>query len=129
MNDYSLAESDSVEEIGRRAKRLRQLMGMTLEQVASKAGVNKREVEELEKGHTTSLAATLAIHRILSSETVGETLFTRPRFSSIDEVEAFEQRRLAGLGMAGDVNASSNAEFYSGEWARPYRSITISCDG
>jgi transcriptional regulator with XRE-family HTH domain len=129
MNDYSLAESDSVEEIGRRAKRLRQLMGMTLEQVASKAGVDECEVEALENGNTTSLAATLDIHRILSSETVGETLFTHPRFSSIDEVVALEQRRLAGLGMAGDANASPFAEFYSGEWARPYPSININCDG
>lgn len=96
MAEYYLAGRGSCTEIGLRAKRLRQLLGLTIEEVAIKAGVEKKEVENLENGAITSLSAALEVHQILSSEKVGETLFTRPRLTNIDEVEAFEQRRIIG---------------------------------
>lgn len=96
MTNYNLAVPESVTEIGRRAMRLRVLLGKTTMQVATEAAVEEREVSALEEGGTISLAATLAIHRVLSTDSGGDTLFTRAKLQSIDEVEAFERRRLAG---------------------------------
>ncbi|MEN2746062.1 helix-turn-helix transcriptional regulator [Sphingomonas sp. T9W2] len=94
MMDYSLPAPESVVEIGHRAKRLRELLGMTLEQVAARAFVAREEVLALESGGGVRLDAALAIHDVLSVNGVGANLFTRPRLRSIDEVEAFEHRRL-----------------------------------
>lgn len=94
MTDYSLPAPESIAEIGRRAGRLRDLLGMTVEQVAAQASIPTAEVRALEEGGAVRLDAALAIHDVLSADAAGANLFTRPRFSSIDEVEAFERRRL-----------------------------------
>ncbi len=95
MNNYSLPNAGSISEIGRRAKHLRTLLGLTIDQVADAAGVNPNEVSAMEAGEAISLASALALHRVLSTDGVGETLFIRPRLRNIDEVEAFERRGLA----------------------------------
>lgn len=94
MTDYSLPTPESIGEIGRRARRLRDLLGMTAEQVAAEASVPTGEVLALEEGGAVRLDAALAIHGVLSADAAGAALFTRPRLRSIDEVEAFERRRL-----------------------------------
>ena len=97
MTDYSLPEPGNVVEIGRRAKRLRDLLGMSVEATATAAGVAEEDVAALEAGDAVALAAALAIHQVLSTDAAGAILFTRPRLRSIDDVEAFERRRLASL--------------------------------
>lgn len=94
MMDYSLPAPESVAEIGRRARRLRDLLGMTVEQVAAEASVATGEVFALEAGEAVRFDAALAIHNVLSTDAAGAALFTRPRLRSIDEVEDFERRRL-----------------------------------
>lgn len=94
MTDYSLPAPESIGEIGRRAERLRDLMGMTVEQLAAEASVAEEDVQALEAGAAVRLDAVLAIHAVLSSDVIGASLFTRPKFWSIDDVVAFEQRRL-----------------------------------
>lgn len=69
---------------------------MTIGQLATEAEVTPREIEALESGGDVSLVAALAIHRVLSGEGAGDTLFTQPRLRSIDEVEAYERRRRGG---------------------------------
>lgn len=96
MANYSLPEPSSETEIGRRAKRLRDLRCLTPDQVASQASVDVGDVVALESGGEVSLAAALAIHCVLSSESFGDALFHHPRLTSIDEVEEFERRRLQG---------------------------------
>lgn len=92
--DYSLPTPESISEIGRRARRLRTLLGMTPEQVAAAASVTAEEVFALEDGADVRLGSVLAIHSVLSSDAAGADLFIRPKMRSIDEVVAFEQRRL-----------------------------------
>ena len=92
--DYSLPSPDSIGEIGRRARRLRDLLGMTAEQVAAEASVSTEDVLALETGMAVHLDVALAIHDVLSSDAVGEAFFTRPKLRNINEVEAFERRRL-----------------------------------
>lgn len=96
LTDYSIPETDDRNAIGSRARRLRDLLGMTFGQLASEAKVAESDVEALENGDDVSLAAVLAIHCVLSGEGAGDALFVRPRLQSIDEVEAFEKRRLGG---------------------------------
>lgn len=95
MINYRLPELGSAIEIGRRAKHLRILLGLTIDQVADAAEVGPTDVTAMEAGKTIALANALAIHKVLSIEDVGELLFTRPRLRNLDEVEAFERRRLA----------------------------------
>ncbi|HEV7314058.1 hypothetical protein [Sphingopyxis sp.] len=95
MVSYSIPLPSDPTEIGKRAQRLRSLLGMSVSDVASEAGVNDGDVIRLEQGSDVSLVAALAIHRVLSGELVSEVMFTRPRLKTIDEVEAFEARRLA----------------------------------
>lgn len=95
MNNYSLPNAGSAIEIGRRAKQLRTLLGLTIDQVADAAEVSSQNVSAMEEGKAVPLATALAINKVLSTEDVGEMLFNRPRLRNIDEVEAFEQRRLA----------------------------------
>lgn len=94
MTDYNLPAPESIAEIGHRARRLRELLGMTAEQLAAQASVPTGEVIALETGGGVRLDTALLIHRVLSSDAVGATLFVQPRLRSIDEVEAYEQRRL-----------------------------------
>lgn len=95
MIDYSLPKAGSATEIGRRARHLRTLLGLTIDQVANAAKVEPNDVSAIEAGKKVELSSALAIHQVLSSEDVGEALFTRPRLRNIDEVEAFERRRLS----------------------------------
>lgn len=95
MVSYSILAPSDPTEIGKRARRLRSLLGMSVSDVASEAGVNDGDVISLEQGSNVSLVAALAIHRVLSGEIISEAMFTRPRLKTIDEVEAFEARRLA----------------------------------
>lgn len=95
MTDYSLPSPESMAEIGARAKRLREHLGMTPEEVAARASIPREAVLQLEAGGGVRLDAALAIHGVLSNDAAGAGLFTTPRLSSIDAVEAFEQRRLA----------------------------------
>ncbi|MBR0553754.1 helix-turn-helix transcriptional regulator [Stakelama marina] len=95
MTEYSITESGSLSDIGRRARRLRDHLGMTIDQVAAEARVEKRDVTNLERDADVALGTALAIHEVLSGNGPGDTLFTQPRLRSIDEVEAFEKRRLA----------------------------------
>lgn len=94
MTDYSLPAPESASEIGRRARRVRELLGMTAEQVAADAAVSEAHVLALEEGGEVPLAAALAIHGMLTSDNAGAELFVRPKFRTIDEVVAFERRRL-----------------------------------
>lgn len=95
MINYSLPKAGNAIEIGRRARHLRTLLGLTIDQVADAAEVGSTDVSAMEAGKTVALATALAIHKVLNIEDVGEMLFTRPRLRNIDEVEAFERRRLA----------------------------------
>jgi len=95
MIEYAIPEPGSLKDIGRRAQRLRDLLGMTIDQVAAEARVEACDVTNLEQSADVALGAVLAIHRVLSGDGVGDMLFIRPRLRSIDEVEAFEKRRLA----------------------------------
>lgn len=95
MTDYAIPGPEDLNAIGLRALRLRDLLGMTVGQLATEARVAEHDVEALENGANVSLAAALAVHRVLSGDEVGGTLFTRPRLRSIDDVEAVERRRLA----------------------------------
>lgn len=95
MTDYSLPAPESMAEIGARARRLRDFLGMTAEEVAARASIPRESVLQLEAGGAVRLDAALAIHGVLSSDAAGAALFTMPRLSSIDEVEAFERRRTA----------------------------------
>lgn len=95
MTNYSLQKPGSPVEIGKRAKRIRLLLGMTTGQAAAAAGVAPNDLSAMEAGKDVSLAAALAIHAVLSTDEVGEALFTRPRLRNIEEVEEFERRRLA----------------------------------
>lgn len=95
MVEYSLPKAGNATEIGRRAKRLRTLLGLTIDQVANAAKVEPNDVSAMEAGKTVALSSALAIHKVISSEDIGEMLFTCPRLRNIDEVEAFERRRLA----------------------------------
>ncbi len=94
MINYSLQKPGSPVEIGKRAKRIRLLLGMTIDQAADAAGVSPNELSAMEAGEDVSLAAALAIHAVLSTGEVGEALFTRPRLRNIEEVVEFERRRL-----------------------------------
>ncbi len=95
MVSYSIPAPSDPTEIGKRAQRLRSLLGMSVSDVASEAGVNDSDVIGLEKGSDVSLVAALAIHRVLSGERVAEEMFVRPKFKTIDEVVSYEARRLA----------------------------------
>lgn len=94
VTGYSVPGSDDGKSIGIRARQLRELLGMTFGQLAAQAKVTERDVEALENGEDVSLTSALAIHHVLSGEGAGDALFTSPRLRSIDEVEAFEKRRL-----------------------------------
>ena len=94
VTDYIVPDLGDKMEIGLRARRLRDLLGMTAGQVASEARVEEHDVIALEQCMDVSLQAALAIHGVLSTQGVGDTLFTRPRLRTIDEVHAFESRRL-----------------------------------
>jgi|GEM_PF-2521702 len=95
MANYTIPEPGCPSEIGARARRLRNLLGMTVSEVAQQAHVEDHHVNCLEDGLAVSLSAALAIHQVLSAERLDEALFTRPRLRTIDEVENFEKRRLA----------------------------------
>ena len=94
MTDYSLSGPESIGEIGRRARRLRNLLGMTTEQVAAEASVTTEEVLALEGGSAVQFDSALAIHYVLSSNVAGAELFIRPKLRNIDEIVAFERRRI-----------------------------------
>ena len=95
MTDYSIPDLDDPKAIGSRARRLRDLLGMTIDQLANKAKVAASEVEALERDGNVTLSTALAIHKVLSGASNAETLFTRPRLRNLDEAEAFEKRRQA----------------------------------
>lgn len=92
--EYDIPGPDDLSVIGGRARRLRELLDMTIGRLANKAGVTEHQVRALENGGAVTLATTLAIHHVLSGDGAGENLFSHPRFRSIDEVVAYEKRRL-----------------------------------
>ena len=95
MVNYGIAAPSDPVEIGKRARRLRNLIGMSVSDVAREARVNDGDVISLEQGLDVALAAALAIHHVLSGEGVAEEMFIRPKFKNIDEVVAYEERRRA----------------------------------
>lgn len=94
MANYDIPDSASLEEIALRAQRLRNLLGMSVSEVASQGNVSEEDVRNLEQGTDVSFKSALAIHRVLSASNL-EHLFDRPKFRSIGEVENFERRRLS----------------------------------
>ena len=94
MTEYDIPSPEDPAAIGTRAKMIRDLVGLTVSQLAAQAGVSDHDVEALESGSSVSLAAALAIHRVLSGEGSAAALFARPKLRNIDEVEAFEKLRL-----------------------------------
>lgn len=96
MRDYTLPNAGDPREIGRRARRIRELLGLTADEVARRAEVHSRDVSALEDGADLGFAAAIAIHRVLSVDAIEEEMFKVPRFRNLDEAEAFENRRLAG---------------------------------
>jgi transcriptional regulator with XRE-family HTH domain len=94
MNSYFIPDTDSAQAIGERAERLRRLLGYNLEEVAAKASVAVEHVSALEKGEDIPLSSAIALHKVLSTGDLGEVFFSSPKFSTIEDVKAFERRRL-----------------------------------
>lgn len=94
MANYNIPDPASLEEIALRAQRLRNLLGMSVSEVASQGNVSEEDVKNLEQGSELSFKSALAIHKVLSAGNL-EHLFDHPKFRSISEVKNFESRRLS----------------------------------
>lgn len=94
MSIYFIPETDSLEAMASRAKRLRELLGYDLEGMALKAGVPVADAIALENGEDIPLSSAIALHKSLSMGDLGEVFFSSPKFNTIEEVKAFERRRL-----------------------------------
>ncbi len=98
MNEYMLelvgpedAEITSAD-LGRRAARLRDALGMTPEQAADKAGIQTSVYLSFESNGEASVSEMLAIHHALSRGGL-EELFSTPRFHDIADYQSYLERR------------------------------------
>lgn len=85
----------SAYELGQRAARLRNWLGLSVAEVAQQTGLAGKDIERFEETGEGTIELLLALSEFLSSgEDVGR-LFQTPKFTSLDQVTAFETRRVS----------------------------------
>lgn len=78
LHEYRI-QAPAEDALGRRAAKRRQDRGMTVEQLAARAGVDARDVAAFESSGTGTVATMVALHVVLSKDQALEDLFTTPR--------------------------------------------------
>ncbi len=78
-------------DLGRRAARLRDALGMTPEQTAAKAGIGTSAYLRFESSGEATVSDMLAIHRTLSRKGLAD-LFTAPRFHDVADYQSYLER-------------------------------------
>lgn len=79
--------------LGRRAARLRELLGRSVEDVAHQVGVSPAELRRFEQTGDARLQLLVGLLEALTPGGYLDHAFETPRFTSIQEVVEFEQRR------------------------------------
>lgn len=82
-------------ELGRRAARLREYLGLSVSEVAARAEVEEDEIARFERTGEGTVALLLALANEISSGGELDRILNLPQFSSIDEVVAWERTRIA----------------------------------
>ena len=82
-------------DLGRRAKTLREQRTLSLEELSCLIGHDSADIERFEQTGQGSVDLLLALARAISFSGEFEDMLTLPKFNSLDEVEAYEIRRLA----------------------------------
>ena len=95
MNDLYGAFQDRPDaaSLGRRAAHLRMRLGKSVEDVAREAGVTPSELKRFEESGEASIHLLMGVMEALTPGGYLDHAFEVPRFSSIREVVAYEQRR------------------------------------
>ena len=99
MNElYGSFEAEKIDaaSLGRRAAQLRKQLGRTVEDVAGQAGVPPSELRRFEETGEASVRLLVGLLEALTPGGDLDHAFETPRFASIREVVAFEQRRRSG---------------------------------
>ena len=81
-------------DLGRRAGRLREQLDLSTSEVARRAGVREEDVVLFEKTGEGSIALLLAVSGEIASGDEHDRWLTIPKFNSLDDVEAYERRRI-----------------------------------
>lgn len=95
---YELGTADRrtrAADLGKRAAQIRGWLGLSLEDVSREVGFPKRDVELFEKTGNGTIELVLALAHTISSGNGPETLFQTPKFTSLEQVTAFERQRRA----------------------------------
>ena len=79
--------------LGRRAARLRDILSLTVEEVAQRAGVSPQDVVRFETNGEGSIALLLAIVGVVSWVEPFDELLVRPNFPNLAAVRAYKMRR------------------------------------
>ena len=80
--------------LGRRAAQLREMLGRTVDDVARQIGVPPNDVRRFEETGEASVELLVGLLEALTPGGYLDHAFETPRFTSIQEVIAFEQRRV-----------------------------------
>ncbi len=89
---YDIATTPS--DLGRRCARLRVRLGLTVGDVARRTGFRNEDIVHFERAGEGDVSLLLALSRELASGDEVDRLLTTPKFDSLDEVEAYERRRI-----------------------------------
>ena len=79
--------------LGRRAAELREMLGRTVEEVADQIGVSPSDLHRFEQTGEAPVQLLVGLLETLTPGGYLDHAFETPRFTSIREVVAFEQRR------------------------------------
>ncbi|MDE1918561.1 MAG: helix-turn-helix domain-containing protein [Sphingomonadales bacterium] len=95
MDYLEFLESAPVDamELGRRAARLREAIGLSVEEAARRAGIKPKALVRFEATGKGTVTLLLRLVRAMSNSAILEQLLIAPRFETLSEVEFFEKRR------------------------------------
>jgi hypothetical protein len=93
-NVEQAAKAVSADMLGDRASNIRRTLGLSIDEVARQTGLRHEDIRLFEEQGLGTVELLLSLAAFLSDLEDVNRLFQTPRFTSLDQVTAFENRRL-----------------------------------
>lgn len=91
----TITRHTSAAELGSRAAKIRLWLGLSIDDVSKNIGFAEKDIDLFERTGKGSVELLLALSCALSSGDEAEKMFQTPKFTSLEQVTAFERRRVS----------------------------------